>query len=103
MPTKSFDSIASKARQNWSQQAHDVYEASSAAFSAEVAQRAELGSQLLIARKARALSQESLAELAGIQQAEISRIERGISNPTMDTLSRIVRALGMKLTIAAAT
>lgn len=102
MSVKSFDALAEDARQAWSQQAQDLYEASSAAFSAEIAERAELGAQLAAARKERRMSQHVVAEVAGVQQAEISRIERGVSNPTVDTISKIVHALGMKLTLSPA-
>lgn len=44
---------------------------------AEVNERAELGAVLATARKARSLTQPALSELTGIQQAEISRTERG--------------------------
>ena len=45
------------------------------------------------------LTQKQLAELSGIDQSDISKIERGIANPSVLTLERIARALGGKLTI----
>lgn len=39
------------------------------------------------------LSQEALAADAGLVTAHISRIERAVSNPTLDVLTRIARAL----------
>ena len=44
-------------------------------------------------RKARGISQRQLAEATGINQSEISRIERGVGNPTEDTPRRIGRLL----------
>ncbi|MHB8508650.1 MAG: helix-turn-helix domain-containing protein [Candidatus Dormibacteria bacterium] len=38
-----------------------------------------------------------MAEATGIHQSEISRIERGVGNPTEDTLARLGRALGARL------
>jgi len=38
----------------------------------------------------------------GIQQAEISRIERGAGNPTAATLLGLADALGQKLTLVPA-
>ncbi len=35
--------------------------------------------------------------MTGIDQAEISRIERGVGNPTEDTLEHLGGALGVKL------
>lgn len=41
------------------------------------------------------LTQKQLAEQTGIDQAEISRIERGQANPTTATLGALTRALGV--------
>ena len=39
------------------------------------------------------LTQEELAERAGTTQARVSEIERGVGNPTLDTVGRIFAAL----------
>jgi DNA-binding XRE family transcriptional regulator len=52
------------------------------------------------ARCLRDMSQKELAERCGIDQSDISKIERGIANPTVDTLERIAKALGLKLKIS---
>ena len=44
-------------------------------------------------REQKHISQSQLAELSGINQAHISRIERGKSKPTMPTVFRICKAL----------
>jgi transcriptional regulator with XRE-family HTH domain len=44
-------------------------------------------------RQSRGLSLEALGYLAGIDQATISRIERGIAEPRRDTVVRLARAL----------
>lgn len=44
-------------------------------------------------REQKQLSQMQLADLSGINQAHISRIERGKSKPTMPTVFRICKAL----------
>jgi len=54
-----------------------------------------LARQLAERRRARHLTQKQLAELTGINQAEISRIERGQANPTTATLGALTRALGV--------
>lgn len=54
-------------------------------------------------RSARAdagLSQKQLAALTGIDQSDISKIERGIANPSVATLERIAKALGGRLSIS---
>ena len=48
-------------------------------------------------RQAQGISQRKLAGATGVHQSEISRIERGVGNPTEDTLARLGRALGATL------
>ena len=64
--------------------------------------RYRLGAQLSVLRHRRGLSQIQLAAQTGIDQAEISRIERGLGNPTEDTLARLAAALGAELTFVPA-
>jgi transcriptional regulator with XRE-family HTH domain len=66
--------------------------------SAAQADQVQLGAELAAARSRHQLSQQALQERAGVQQAEISRIERGVGNPTAATLLRLAGALGHKLT-----
>jgi transcriptional regulator with XRE-family HTH domain len=49
------------------------------------------------ARKARHLRQTDLAELSGIAQADISRIERGQIAPTTHTLLKLAEALAAQI------
>jgi ribosome-binding protein aMBF1 (putative translation factor) len=49
------------------------------------------------ARKTRHLRQTDLAELSGIAQADISRIERGQIAPTTSTLIKLAEALGAQI------
>jgi transcriptional regulator with XRE-family HTH domain len=41
----------------------------------------------------RALSQEVLAVDAGVDRSYVGRIERGVENPTVETLDRLAKAL----------
>ena len=61
-----------------------------------------LGVQFIEARQARGLTQRELSEISGVDQADISRIERGAGNPTEATLQRLAEALGRKLGLVAA-
>lgn len=54
------------------------------------------------ARAASGLSQKQLARMTGIDQSDISKIERGTANPSVSTLERIAEALGGKLTVSIA-
>ncbi|MCL2782116.1 MAG: helix-turn-helix domain-containing protein [Actinomycetia bacterium] len=66
-----------------------VERAQADAFSAA----AKLAADVLALRLTNDLTQNKLAELAGIAQADLSRIERGQANPTIATFERIARAL----------
>ncbi len=49
-------------------------------------------------RKARGLSQETLAGEAGLAMRHLGRIERGEGNPTVAVLSKLAVVLGVKPT-----
>lgn len=53
----------------------------------------KLGTAIRAARKERGLSQEALADLSGIEESHMGKIERGERNLTFLTLSRIARGL----------
>ena len=61
----------------------------------------ELARKLFELRRARRWTQQRLAERSGVQQSEISRIERGEGNPTFRTLSALARALEVHLDFVA--
>ena len=48
-------------------------------------------------RERRDLTQQQLAEITGIQQADISRLENGTGNPSLRTLKRLAAGRGMQL------
>ena len=54
---------------------------------------------LIASRKAAGLNQQQLADLTGINQSEISRIETGLANPTVETVQRLTSALDVHLAI----
>ena len=51
------------------------------------------------ARKSTGLTQVQLAAKTGIDQSDISRIENGEANPSLNTLKRLAAGMGMKLKI----
>ena len=57
----------------------------------------EFANRVYQARKKLGMSQQALEAASGIDQAEISRIERGESNPTMATMVRVLAAVQLKL------
>lgn len=58
-----------------------------------------IGWEVLDARERAGLSQNELSGKTGIYQSTISRMERGMANPSVETLARIARAMDMKLEI----
>lgn len=54
---------------------------------------------LTAARKSAGLSQRELARISGIAQGDISKIENGRANPTLNTMNRLAAAMGKELRI----
>ena len=52
---------------------------------------------MIIARNNLNLTQKDLSEKAGINQADISRIENGTRNPSLKMLKKLASGLGMQL------
>ncbi|MBE5692950.1 MAG: XRE family transcriptional regulator [Bacteroides sp.] len=48
-------------------------------------------------RETLSLSQQDLAEMAGVSLATIKDIERGKGNPSLATVSKILAVLGMEI------
>ncbi len=63
--------------------------------------RAAIVHKLAVAREKAGLSQAQLAEKLGTDQASISRIERGQRNITLETLAKLAKVLGLRVTIEA--
>lgn len=59
-----------------------------------------LAYHLLLAREKADMTQKELAQKTGIYQADISKIERGLGNPSLSTLKRLADGLGMDLHIS---
>ncbi len=58
-----------------------------------------LGANFTKAREQAGLTQKELSEKVGIYQADISKIERGKANPSLQTLKRLAEGIGMELKI----
>lgn len=56
-----------------------------------------LGRRIIELRQAKALSQETLANLADVPTNQIGRIERGEINTTVSTIYAIAKALKMRV------
>ena len=56
-----------------------------------------LGYKIKVKRTIRLMTQEELARKIGIDQSDLSKIEKGTANPSLKTLSRIAKGLNSKL------
>lgn len=56
-------------------------------------------SALIGARLQKKISQTKLAQMAGIHQSAIARMESGNANPTIDFLGRLASAMNSQLTV----
>lgn len=65
----------------------------------EIEEQAKIISTVIEQRNALGLSQRDLAELCGIPQSSVARIESFQTTPNLATLLKILRALGLKLAV----
>ena len=61
--------------------------------------RVEVVRQLKEVRKAEGMTQEHLAELVGTKKSNISRLESGRYNPSLDFLVKVADGLGRQITV----
>jgi len=83
---------------------HDYYiddENVSPAQRAKIEFEVELIGKLIEVREAQNLTQKQLAEVAGIKQSAIARLENMKSTPQIDTLFKVLTPMGYKLAIVA--
>ena len=58
----------------------------------------QIAMKLKRARKAKGLSQYALAKAAGVSREYLRKLEAGGSDPTVGMLTRLAKALGVKVT-----
>ena len=56
-----------------------------------------LAATLAARRKTLGISQNDLSEMSGVSLATIKNIERGVGNPSFETVERILSVLGMEI------
>lgn len=61
--------------------------------------RVALIGELITARQERGISQKKLEELSGVKQPIIARMEKGTTNPQIDTILKVLAPLGKTLAI----
>ena len=50
-------------------------------------------------REESGMTQKQLSDITGITQADISRLENGNANPSLKTLQRLAKGMGMRMQI----
>jgi len=93
-----FDDVMAKVSASWTPADWEHYRLISMAMRLEV-QRIRLGHLVKQARKELGYSQRQLANLTGIQQKEICKIEKQKGNPTLTTQHRLFEVLGIQQTL----
>lgn len=61
--------------------------------------RVALIGELIKARQEMGLSQKKLEELSGVKQPIIARMEKGVTNPQLDTILKLLAPLGKTLAV----
>lgn len=61
--------------------------------------RAAFITALVEARREKGISQRDLETLSGVKQPQIARMERGDANPQLDTMLKVLAAMGKTLAI----
>ena len=61
--------------------------------------RQEIASQLRQVRKEQGMTQERLAEKVGTRKSNISRLESGRYNPSLDFLEKVAGGLGSEIEV----
>lgn len=61
--------------------------------------RVALMGELITARQKKGITQKALEEMSGVKQPIIARMETGKTSPQLDTVLKVLAALGKTLTI----
>lgn len=89
---------------NWNDYKEHVKQADSQAKNdiEEMEELALIVGTIIEKRTALGISQRDLADMCGIPQSSVARIETFKTTPNLDTLLKIMQPLGLKLTVSVA-
>lgn len=79
----------------------EIWENGKLIFKENPKARCLIAQQISMAREGRHITQMQLSRMTGISQCDISRIEGGVANPTIDTLAKICAILDLEIKLAA--
>lgn len=79
----------------------DLWEASNLtqAEKDEIQLKIDLAGKLIEAREKKGITQEQLAQMSGLKQPALARLEKMKATPQIDTLFRVLKPLGYTLAI----
>ena len=77
-----------------------IYEEGVTAEKVPVSANHIVGAAISEARARTGISQKELSVKSGIDQSDISKIERGVANPSVNTIERLAKAMEMELNIS---
>lgn len=80
-------------------EAETVYEEGELIRIEDIPARIRMGQAVWDARSKAGMTQSMLSKACGIDQSDLSKLERGLLNPSIGLLERIADALGMQLEI----
>jgi ribosome-binding protein aMBF1 (putative translation factor) len=95
MATRDFAGYLARRTEERDADATELFETLAEHF--EKISTSSVGAALVAIRTDVGLTQVELAARSGVDQGDISRIERGLANPTVGTLDRIGEAIGYKV------
>lgn len=101
--SKSYDEMVAELKAEWGPEVRAFEAAAREYFETVHAQTFLVGKQLAERRAELRWSQRQLAAEADVPQADVSRIENGKLNPTLETLSKIASALGLDIRLVPRT
>ncbi len=62
-----------------------------------MAPKERMAARIKVLRDRRGLTQEQLAEKAGVSRTYLARLETGRQDPTLSTLEKLAKALGVRV------
>ncbi len=83
-------------RKNWDDVRNEIFTPEEIA---ESDLRVAVIGEIIKARQEMGISQKKLEELSGVKQPVIARIEKGYTSPQLDTILKVLAALGKTLAV----
>lgn len=80
-------------------EAESIYEEGTTVKIKQLPIQQQVANAISLARAKSGLSQKELSLRTSIDQSDISKIERGVGNPSVNTLNRLAKAMEMELKI----